>query len=93
MAFSVSLTGAEAAQTVKSAHPLVEAARRKDIWNALLTLRTFNAVLLWTFFQPDEYYQAQEPAWKIAFGKGVHPWKNGAHDGPWITWVGSPAPV
>ncbi|KAF2085952.1 glycosyltransferase family 22 protein [Saccharata proteae CBS 121410] len=43
----------------------------------LLALRLLNALTIRTFFQPDEYYQALEPAWRIAFG----------HDsGAWITW-------
>lgn len=31
-----------------------------------------------TWFQPDEFYQALEPAWALAFGK---------ESGAWITWV------
>lgn len=44
----------------------------------LLALRLFNALTVHTFFQPDEYFQALEPAWKLAFGEGA---------GAWITWV------
>ena len=68
-------------------HPLVSATRKKDIWNAVLALRVVNAILLCTFFQPDEFYQAQEPAWRLAFGRGTHLWEQGAYNGPWITWV------
>ena len=45
----------------------------------LFGFRLLNAICLRTFFQPDEYFQALEPAWKIAFG---------ADSGPWMTWVG-----
>lgn len=44
----------------------------------LLALRLFNVLTIRTFFQPDEYFQALEPAWKLAFG---------ADSGAWITWV------
>jgi phosphatidylinositol glycan class B len=44
----------------------------------LLALRVANALLLSTFFQPDEYYQSLEPAWQIAFGDESR---------AWITWV------
>ena len=48
---------------------------------ALLVLRFVNALSLRTFFQPDEYYQALEPAWNIAFGPD---------SGAWLTWVRLP---
>ena len=59
-------------------HPDVDAQRRRDIFIALICLRLVNALSLATFFQPDEYYQALEPAWQVAFGKD---------SGAWITWV------
>ncbi|KEF52592.1 uncharacterized protein A1O9_11435 [Exophiala aquamarina CBS 119918] len=43
----------------------------------LLAIRLLNALTLHTFFQPDEYFQALEPAWKLAFGEDT---------GAWITW-------
>ncbi|KAF2223543.1 Alg9-like mannosyltransferase family-domain-containing protein [Elsinoe ampelina] len=43
----------------------------------LLAFRTFNAFTLKTFFQPDEYFQSLEPAWKLAYG---------GDSGAWITW-------
>lgn len=46
----------------------------------LIGLRLLNALTLRTFFQPDEYYQALEPAWWLAFGKD---------SGAWLTWVSS----
>jgi len=51
------------------------------VFSALLAFRIVNALTIRTFFQPDEYFQALEPAWKIAFG---------AESGAWITWVGEP---
>lgn len=46
----------------------------------LICFRLINAVCIKTFFQPDEYFQSLEPAWKIAFG---------SRSGAWITWVSS----
>ena len=48
------------------------------IFVSLLAFRIFNALAIRTFFQPDEYYQALEPAWKLAAGPD---------SGAWITWV------
>lgn len=48
------------------------------VFGSLLAFRIVNALTIKTFFQPDEYFQALEPAWKIAFG---------ADSGAWITWV------
>ncbi|KXT06907.1 hypothetical protein AC578_7152 [Pseudocercospora eumusae] len=47
------------------------------IFIALLVFRMANAHFVQTFFQPDEYFQALEPAWQIAFGP---------QSGAWITW-------
>lgn len=58
--------------------PEVEEARYNDTRTVLLIFRVLNAIALSTFFQPDEYYQALEPAWQLAFG---------ADSGAWITWV------
>lgn len=44
----------------------------------LLALRILNALTTRTFFQPDEYFQALEPALQMAFGEA---------SGAWITWV------
>lgn len=41
----------------------------------VLSIRVINAVSVRTFFQPDEYFQALEPAWRMVFGEG------------WLTWV------
>lgn len=57
---------------------LVNEHNAKDNWLLLLAFRGLNAALVWTFFQPDEYFQSLEPAWQMAFGRG---------SGAWITWV------
>lgn len=41
----------------------------------IFSIRIINAVSIRTFFQPDEYFQALEPAWRLVFGEG------------WLTWV------
>jgi GPI mannosyltransferase 3 len=48
------------------------------VFSLLLSLRIVNALVVRTFFQPDEYFQSLEPAWRLAFG---------ADSGAWITWV------
>lgn len=50
----------------------------QNILLLLIAYRLVNAFAVRTFFQPDEYFQSLEPAWKIAFGE---------HQGTWITWV------
>jgi hypothetical protein len=50
----------------------------RDILTFFLVFRFVNALCVRTFFQPDEYFQALEPAWSIAFG---------ADSGAWLTWV------
>ncbi|KAI7168121.1 glycosyltransferase family 22 protein [Hortaea werneckii] len=47
------------------------------VYFLLLAWRYTNAASLRTFFQPDEYFQALEPAWNLAFGP---------ESGAWITW-------
>jgi hypothetical protein len=49
-----------------------------DVIALLVVFRIINALCVSTFFQPDEYFQALEPAWQIAFGR---------QSGAWITWV------
>ena len=49
-----------------------------DILLFLIAFRILNALVVRTFFQPDEYFQALEPAWELVFGKD---------SGAWITWV------
>jgi hypothetical protein len=50
----------------------------QNILLLLIAYRLVNAFAVRTFFQPDEYFQSLEPAWKIAFGED---------QGAWITWV------
>ncbi|KAK8049180.1 GPI mannosyltransferase [Apiospora phragmitis] len=67
-----------------AACPVTDSRRAQQVRDALSVLfgfRLLNALCLRTFFQPDEYFQALEPAWRIAFG---------ADSGPWMTWVGFP---
>ena len=56
-----------------------ESATAQDIFLFLIALRILNALSIRTYFQPDEYFQSLEPAWRMAFGGG---------SGAWITWVG-----
>ncbi|KAI0010306.1 glycosyltransferase family 22 protein [Xylariaceae sp. FL0662B] len=53
---------------------------RAQTWEALAVIfavRLINALCTRTFFQPDEYYQALEPAWHMLFGE---------NRGAWLTW-------
>ena len=50
----------------------------EDVLLFLFAFRILNALVVRTFFQPDEYFQSLEPAWQLAFGK---------RSGAWITWV------
>jgi len=65
----------------KQPHPEVIAAQVKDVLAVLLLFRFINALCVRTFFQPDEYFQALEPAWSMAFGN---------ESGAWLTWVPFP---
>ena len=58
----------------------VENATSSQILLLLIGLRLLNSLVTKTFFQPDEYFQSLEPAWRIAFGEG---------SGAWLTWVRS----
>src|ERR1041384_6617695 len=61
------------------------------IFLSLVAFRIVNALAVQTFFQPDEYFQALEPGWRVAFGSGGSQIAGGSVDGPWITWVCSPS--
>ncbi|AEO69608.1 glycosyltransferase family 22 protein [Thermothielavioides terrestris NRRL 8126] len=63
--------------TPRPLHPQVIAAEIEDVLNLLLVFRFINSLCVRTFFQPDEYFQALEPAWSIAFG---------SNSGAWLTW-------
>ena len=69
----------DSSSTTKPPRSTVSWQKSPIVW--LLAIRVANALLVKTFFQPDEYYQSLEPAWHIAFGEG---------SGAWITWVSSP---
>lgn len=47
----------------------------KRLLLVLISLRMLNALTIKTFFQPDEYYQSLEPAWKSVFGYGELTWE------------------
>ncbi|KAK3374956.1 Alg9-like mannosyltransferase family-domain-containing protein [Podospora didyma] len=58
-------------------HREVVSAQVRDVLSLLVAFRFINALCVRTFFQPDEYFQALEPAWTIAFGND---------SGAWVTW-------
>ncbi|EGO57889.1 hypothetical protein NEUTE1DRAFT_81897 [Neurospora tetrasperma FGSC 2508] len=58
-------------------HRHVVSAQVYDVLTLLFVFRFINALILRTFFQPDEYFQALEPAWSMAFGD---------QSGAWLTW-------
>lgn len=62
----------------KPSRPQAVMAQSRDILAFFLTFRLINALCVRTFFQPDEYFQALEPAWDMAFKGG---------SGAWLTWV------
>ncbi|KAG9235674.1 glycosyltransferase family 22 protein [Amylocarpus encephaloides] len=64
-------------QAEENVHPLVYQQRCKDMWIAIFAFRVINALVVRTFFQPDEYFQSLEPAWQMVFG---------SQSGAWITW-------
>ncbi|KAF4595657.1 GPI mannosyltransferase 3 [Ophiocordyceps camponoti-floridani] len=47
---------------------------RRAVLVALVVIRLVNAWSIATFFQPDEFFQALEPAWDLAFGTATRPW-------------------
>lgn len=66
-----------AAASAGTLHHEVADAQSMDVVWALLALRWVCAFVVRTFFQPDEYFQALEPAWQLAHGPA---------SGAWITW-------
>ncbi|CAK7223361.1 glycosylphosphatidylinositol anchor biosynthesis [Sporothrix bragantina] len=66
-----------AAATAGTLHQEVADAQDMDIMWALLALRWICSFAVRTFFQPDEYFQALEPAWQLARGPA---------SGAWLTW-------
>jgi hypothetical protein len=69
-------------ESVGATTPDTPSARPHDptraLFALLLAFRLANALTLRTFFQPDEYFQSLEPAWRLAFGQSSN---------AWITWV------
>ena len=59
-------------------HRDVRAQQKRDVVAVIGCIRIFSAVVISTFFQPDEFYQSLEPAWQLVYGKD---------SGAWITWV------
>ena len=68
----------DAASTYSQSQRANAATSSRDILVFLVAFRILNALCIKTFFQPDEYFQSLEPAWRIAFGPD---------SGAWITWV------
>ncbi len=62
----------------KAVTRLARSASAQDILLFLAAFRILNALTVTTFFQPDEYFQSLEPAWRMVFGED---------SGAWITWV------
>ena len=62
------------------------AAARADaaLLGALAAARAANALLLRTAFAPDEYWQALEPAHRLAFGRGALTWDFRARIRGWL---------
>lgn len=77
-------TNAEAPSATQSATknnvPTVAAVQARDALAVIFAVRFVNALCVRTFFQPDEYFQALEPAWNLVFGED---------SGAWLTWVRS----
>jgi GPI mannosyltransferase 3 len=57
---------------------VADSTSERDILLFLVAFRILNALIVSTFFQPDEYFQSLEPAWRMVFGED---------SGVWITWV------
>lgn len=58
----------------------VIATQTREALAVIFAFRLINALCVRTFFQPDEYFQALEPAWRMIFGED---------SGAWLTWVGT----
>ncbi|KAI0024966.1 glycosyltransferase family 22 protein [Xylariomycetidae sp. FL0641] len=52
-------------------------AQAQEALAVIFAVRLANALCVRTFFQPDEYFQALEPAWQMVFGD---------NSGAWLTW-------
>lgn len=59
------------------------------VWLVALVVRLVNACLSRAFFQPDEYWQALEPAHRWVWGYGWETWEwrsDAAGAGAWSDW-------
>ncbi|KAI0168489.1 glycosyltransferase family 22 protein [Pestalotiopsis sp. NC0098] len=73
-------TAAVSANDASQARPVQQntaAAQVKDALAVLFAFRIANVLCVRTYFQPDEYFQALEPAWQLVFGPD---------SGAWMTW-------
>ncbi|CAK7205760.1 glycosylphosphatidylinositol anchor biosynthesis [Sporothrix eucalyptigena] len=66
-----------AAKAAGTLHYEVADAQAMDVLWVTMALRWACAFAVRTFFQPDEYFQALEPAWQLAYGPA---------SGAWMTW-------
>ncbi|CAK7265645.1 glycosylphosphatidylinositol anchor biosynthesis [Sporothrix epigloea] len=66
-----------AAAAAGTLHREVVDAQATDVMSTVLALRWVASFAVRTFFQPDEYFQALEPAWQLAHGPA---------SGAWLTW-------
>ncbi|KAK7743756.1 glycosylphosphatidylinositol anchor biosynthesis [Diatrype stigma] len=56
---------------------MAAARQTQEALAVIFAWRLINALCVRTFFQPDEYFQALEPAWQLVYGDG---------SGSWLTW-------
>lgn len=56
-------------------HQNFQLSGRKLLFLCIFLFRLLNAFSIRTFFQPDEYYQALEPAHRYVFGYGYKTWE------------------
>ncbi|OTA93097.1 glycosyltransferase family 22 protein [Hypoxylon sp. CO27-5] len=64
-------------QSSKSLGDTLGSVQPREALAVIFAFRLINALCVRTFFQPDEYFQALEPAWRMAFGE---------NSGAWLTW-------
>ncbi|KID73211.1 GPI mannosyltransferase 3 [Metarhizium brunneum] len=62
---------------ISPAHIRRNERNRPNFLRDIIIIRLINAWWIATFFQPDEYFQSLEPAWRLAFGP---------NSGAWLTW-------
>lgn len=53
----------------------MEPLRLATVFWGFVVLRLVNALAVWTFFNPDEYWQSLEPAHRLVFGYGHLTWE------------------